>query len=160
MRLIKNFFRSGGARNVSKTSAAGQDIAGNNQTGINQRLKEIYGSEKIELQLLYERWVARESWLLQREALPLLYGLDPESTTKLADPELKKNMDELWIHACACVEQGLLKVNNHETDAGYWRCNPVDVYRWAVISRINTPEIFNTLMAFVTRVIKIGRAHV
>jgi hypothetical protein len=145
MKFIKNLFRSGKRRTTGHASQT--------RTDLHQRLQELYGHEKMELQLLYERWVARESWLLRSEALPLLYGYDPATSGGLADVDLRNHLAETWAHARECVRQGLLKVENQEKDPDHWRCSPVDVYRWAVISRIPMPERLTELMSFVTRVI-------
>ncbi len=60
---------------------AGQTVE---QEGRNQRLQNIHGREKIDLQMLYEKWVVKDSWLLKHEALPLLFGIDPERNTRLS----------------------------------------------------------------------------
>lgn len=145
IKFFKNIF-------LSKPSGQPGGVTGGG--GIDQRLQQIVGQDKMEQQLLYERWVARDTWLLRREALPLLQGLDPESFAQHAGPDAVKTMDDLWKHARACVSQGLLKVDHQEKDEEEWRCSPVNVYHWAVVSRLPLPEAFSILMGFVTKVIK------
>ena len=122
--------------------------------GLNQRLQNIYGREKIELQMLYEKWVVKDTWLLKHEALPLLFGIDPESNTQLLQPELLDNINQQWRHSKDCVEQGLLKVINQEQAEENWRVSPLDIYRWARISRMQLPDVFNRVMEYVSRTIK------
>jgi len=124
------------------------------QAGLNQRLQNIYGQEKIDLQMLYEKWVVKDSWLLKQEALPLLFGIDPESDITILQPELLENFNQLWCHSKDCVEQGLLKVINREQGNENWRANPLDIYRWARVSRMELPDVFNSVMEFVTKSIK------
>lgn len=121
---------------------------------INQQLENIYGREKIELQILYENWVVKDTWLLKHEAMPLLLGVNPESNIKSLPSDVQNNIEQLWVHAKNCVDQGLLRLINPEKDWKDWRVNPLDIYRWARVSRIDLPDVFSTLMEFVSNTIK------
>jgi hypothetical protein len=124
------------------------------QKGLNQRLQDIYGQEKIDLQILYEKWVVKDTWLLKHEALPLLSGIDPERNDAQLQPELLNNINQLWIHSKDCVEQGLLKVINQEQADENWRVSPLDIYRWARISRMELPDVFTRVMEFISKTVK------
>ncbi len=128
---------------------------GSEQNDLHKRLQQIYGEQQIELQLRYEKWAIRESWQLKDEALPLLCGLEPGTAIFApAADQPTPPLDELWSHAQSCVQQGLLPVINREQPSADWRVRPLDVYRWAKVSRISVPEVLNTLMDFVARTIK------
>jgi hypothetical protein len=146
-----------GKADISGSATPRQQISGGNtapQAGVYQRLESIYGREKIELQMLYEQWVIKESWLLKREALPLLSGINPESDVHSLPEQIQNNLEQLWQHARSCVEQGLLRVTNREQEDKDWRVSPLDVYRWARISRVELPDAFSMLMEFVSKTIK------
>lgn len=130
-------------------------VINNNPMNINDRLGQIYGDELIKLQLLYEKWVTKDTWLLKDEALPLLMALDPEKSLDI-DPATETALGEMWIHAGSCVEQGLLKVTNREDVPEKWRVRPIDIYRWAKISRLSFPDIFTNLMEFVVNTVKLA----
>ncbi|MFB3090117.1 MAG: hypothetical protein ACE1ZG_02065, partial [Gammaproteobacteria bacterium] len=57
----------------------------------------------------------------------------------------------LWEHAQHCVEQELLFVLNRECPADEWEASPVDVYKWAAISRVELPKELSLLMEFVMK---------
>ena len=115
-----------------------------------QREQQMFGAERLQQQKLYEKWVAKETWLLKNEAIPLLCGLNPESGLNV---DLSRQ-NELWEHAQHCVAQGLLSVLEPDSDPESWRVRPQDVYKWAAISRIEIPEALSTIMTFVMSVLK------
>ena len=153
MSIIKKFFGRADTSNMVTTLQQQSDEA-SQQEGINQQLENIYGREKIELQMLYENWVVKDTWLLKHEAMPLLSGVNPESNVLLLPSDLQKNIEQLWFHAKNCVDQGLLRIINPEKNEEDWRVNPLDVYCWARISRIELPDVFSMLMEFVSKTIK------
>lgn len=122
---------------------------------IGRRFREIYGEEKLQQQLLYERWAVKDTWHLRTEALPLLLGMDPDKYKKnnnsLADEEAIKG---LWRHATQCIEHGLLHVTNRAQKTANWQVEPIDIYQWAVISRLQVPEPLVAIMEFVGRSVK------
>lgn len=136
------------------------NIADDGREDINQRMEEIYGQDLIKLQLLYEKWVMKGDWRLKDEALLLLLAIDPENKSNPSEIEQNKIYNELWSHAMDCVEQGLLKVINHEQPPEEWRVRPVDVYQWSKISRIETPEPLGRLMEFVVNSVKSDKSSV
>ena len=52
----------------------------NKEISISKETQEvvIYDEEHLRLQKLYEKWVCKEKWLLHKEGIPLLLGMDPE----------------------------------------------------------------------------------
>jgi hypothetical protein len=153
MGIIKKLFGKQGASNIA-SSLLQQPVDCNQNSGINQRLENIYGRNRIEQQMLYEKWIVKESWLLKHEALPLLFGLNPETGIRSLPEQLQNDINQLWDHAKNCVEQGLLKVMNREQNNEEWRATPLDIYRWARISRMELPDAFIMLMEYVSKTIK------
>lgn len=119
---------------------------------LNDRLGKIYGDELIKLQLLYENWVTKETWLIKDEAMPLLMALSPEEKIE-NNNEINETLNDMWLHARSCVEQGLLKVINRNDVPEKWRSHPLDIYRWAKISRIKFPDVFASLMEFISNTV-------
>lgn len=115
-----------------------------------QREKAIYGEDNIKQQKLYEKWVVKKSWHLKSQGIPLLLSMDPEKymDSKL-DEVTEKKYQNLWAHAQHCVEQDLLFVLNRESPVDEWEAKPIDVYKWAAISRVELPEQLSALMEFV-----------
>ena len=141
-------------KKTEKVAGAGDTETSLPGTGINARIENIYGQEKITLQKLYEKWTVRDAWLIRYEGIPLILGYDPESR----DADLPvQAADELWIHAQKCVEKGLLHVNNIEQTPDLWTSSPVEIYKWATVSRIELPELFNNLMSFIVNTLQSNR---
>ena len=46
----------------------------------NLKSDNIYSEKKINKQKLFEEWCKKEKWLLQNEALLLLFSIDPSSS--------------------------------------------------------------------------------
>ncbi|RKZ49599.1 MAG: hypothetical protein DRQ48_07480 [Gammaproteobacteria bacterium] len=155
----KNFIEKAGRmiRNIlgqsSKSSA--RKIYSNAESAdlsldMSQREKAIYGEDKIRLQKLYEKWAVKESWHLKSQGIPLLLSIDPEIySNSSVDEATEKKYQDLWEHAQHCVEQDLLLVLNRESPVDEWEATPIDVYKWAAISRVDLPEQLSTLMEFV-----------
>lgn len=122
----------------------------NNIVAQNMQDKEIsvYGEDQIRQQKFYEAWVTKTSWHLKREAIPILLSRDPQQYSDKAY-HVDQHHDDLWRHARHCIDQGLLPVLNKEAVAGEWRVDPVAMYKWATISRLEIPEQLSALMAFV-----------
>ena len=115
-----------------------------------QKEKDIYGKERIEQQKLYEKWAVRKSWHLKDQAIPLLLSMDPDNISiSLFDEVAVQKYQDLWEHAQHCVEQELLPVMNRECPVDEWEANPIDVYKWAAISRVELPKELSSLMEFV-----------
>ena len=60
-------------------------------------------------------------------------------------------------HARHCIEQGLLPVINKESPEKDWRVKPVEVYKWAAVSRVELPEQLTMLMEFLQKTISENR---
>jgi len=118
--------------------------------GLSQREKAIYGEDKIKQQKLYEKWAVKTTWHLKDQAIPLLLSIDPEKYSDSSyDKAAEHKYQDLWEHAQQCVEQDLLFVINRESPVEEWEAKPIDVYKWAAISRVDLPEQLSTLMEFV-----------
>jgi len=117
---------------------------------MSQREKAIYGEDKIKQQKLYEKWAVKTSWHLKTQGIPLLLSMDPEKYSNSdLDETTEQKYQDLWEHAQHCVEQDLLVVLNRESPVDEWEAKPVDVYKWAAISRVELPEQLTSLMEFV-----------
>lgn len=117
-----------------------------------EREREVYDNEQLTLQKLYEKWLSKDKWLLHKEGIPLLLGLNPEA--KKNDNHESDQVDDLWAHAKACVQNKLLSVMNPDKGDFEWEVSPVDLYRWATVSRIAVPAEFSALIAFVMQTVK------
>ena len=120
-----------------------------------RRFRERYGEEKLKQQLLYEHWAVKNTWHLRTEALPLLFGIDPD-TYKINDASLveEEAIKGVWPHARQCIELGLLSVTNREQITEDWQVEPIDIYQWAVISQLQLPDPLVAIMDFVGRTVK------
>ncbi|MCK5669333.1 MAG: hypothetical protein KAI15_09620 [Gammaproteobacteria bacterium] len=115
-----------------------------------EKEKDVYGEDRITQQKLYEKWAVKPSWHLKNQAIPLLLSMDPEKySTSSRNEYSEQKYQDLWEHAQHCVEQGLLFVLNQEHPADEWKAKPIDVYKWAAISRVELPLELSTLMEFV-----------
>lgn len=110
----------------------------------------------IEQQILFEKWVKRDSWLLRDEAMPLLLGAAPEAWGEFGnDPERQQVLAGLWALLQACVRQnGSPRVLNPEDPVGQWRVSPADLHGWAGYARIPVPAAYDMLMSFVRKAVK------
>ena len=109
----------------------------------------------MEQQLLYERWAVKDTWRLRDEALPLLFGINPDVYKKNSeDVAGKEDIKSLWLHARQCVEHNLLQIKDRGQDADDWQVEPLDIYQWAVVSRLSVPEPFGAIMEFIARTVK------
>lgn len=138
----------------SFTTVQVQTHVSDNNVPLDMRQKEmdVYGMDRITQQKLYEKWAVKQCWHLRNQAIPLLLAMDPENYTEsLHDETSKQRYEDLWLHAQHCVEQGLLPVSNLEAAATDWQAAPVDVYKWAAISRVQLPEQLTFLMEFILK---------
>ncbi len=119
------------------------------------REKQVYESDLLTRQRLYEKWVSKDEWLLKSEGIYLLAGVDPADASIMHE-----NITELWNHARECVNKGLLPVINNELSEQEWRVKPSDLYSWATVSRIPVPAELTELMEFVLQTIKATAANV
>ena len=55
-----------------------------------------------------------------------------------------------------CVKKNLLSVEDVNKPESSWEVKPIDLYRWATVSRISIPDEFNSLMIFITQTIKVN----
>lgn len=118
-----------------------------------EREDRIYNKDRLKLQKLYEYWSCKEKWLLYKEGIPLLFGIEP-GVKESIDVELSNKIESLWLHAQDCVSKNMLSIINTEKDNTEWEVKPVDLYCWATVSRLSMPEEFSALMAFVTQTVK------
>lgn len=119
---------------------------------MSEREKNIYDEDHLRLQKLYEQWICKDKWMLQKEGIPLLFGINPDTNESGNDESVK--LGELWVHAQECVHKKLLSVVNIENSEDKWEVLPIDLYRWAMVSRISVPDEFSVLIAFVIQTVK------
>ena len=119
---------------------------------MDEREEKIFEKETLNLQKLYEQWSCKDSWLLYKEGIPLLFGIQPGD--KNIDDDLSEKIESLWEHAQDCVNKKLLSVINQEKPAYEWQVRPLDLYSWGTVSRITMPDEFSLLMSFVAQTIK------
>ena len=119
---------------------------------MSEREKNIYDEDHLRLQKLYEKWICKDKWLLQKEGVPLLFGINPDANESGDDVSVK--IEELWVHAQECVHNKLLSVLNVDESDDNWEVLPINLYRWAMVSRISVPDEFSTLIAFVIQTVK------
>ena len=146
--MVKNIFGQSNKSSDRKTysNAESADLS----VDMRQREKAIYGEDKIKQQKLYEKWAVKTSWHLKSHGIPLLLSMDPEIYSNSPfDETTEQKYQDLWEHAKHCVEQDLLVVLNRESPVDEWEAKPIDVYKWAAISRVELPEQLSTLMEFV-----------
>ncbi len=146
--MVKNIFGQSSKSSDRKiySNAGSADLS----VDMRQREKAIYGEDKIKQQKLYEKWVVKTSWHLKSHGIPLLLSIDPEIySNSTFDETTEQKYQDLWEHAKHCVEQDLLVVLNRESPSDEWEVKPVDVYKWAAISRVELPEQLTSLMEFV-----------
>tara|TARA_R110000782_G_scaffold266977_2_gene361901 strand:+ start:6358 stop:7014 length:657 start_codon:yes stop_codon:yes gene_type:complete len=126
---------------------------------MSERKSKNYDENHLRLQKLYEKWICKDKWLLQKEGIPLLFGVSPNIDESNHDVLLK--IEEQWEHAQECVNKKLLSVTNVEDLAEKWEVLPIDLYRWAMVSRISVPEEFSALITFVIQTVKTEQsAHI
>ena len=105
-------------------------------------------SDTFALQRLYEKWVVKDEWLLDDEAVPLLLGLDPASEFLNAECAL------LQIKVQAAVAEGNLKTTDSENDEGTsHKVKPTTIYHWAMANKLKLPMELVNLMEFVLKTI-------
>tara|TARA_B100001996_G_C18538585_1_gene545998 strand:- start:214 stop:912 length:699 start_codon:yes stop_codon:yes gene_type:complete len=121
----------------------------------NKIRQKKYDEAKVNKQKLYEKWCKKEKWLLFNEGILLLLSIDP-SKNDILDNEIIQRVNDLKTHATECVKKNLLSVENINKAESNWKVKPVDLYRWATISRISIPDEFNALMIFITQTIKVN----
>ena len=150
-KIIKAVNKLFGQSEVVINSQIGHKVSNSGDTkNMREKEKDVYGEDRITQQKLYEKWAVKPSWHLKNQAIPLLLSMDPEEySTSSRDEYSEQKYQDLWEHAQHCVEQGLLFVLNREHPADEWKAKPIDVYKWAAISRVELPLELSTLMEFV-----------
>ncbi len=125
------------------------------QTVFQQKVKDVYGEDKLAQQKLYEKWSVKEHWNLKAEAIPVIMGYDPMTIEWKKDEALQKKMVELFQHAEHCIKQGMsLSVVDSGQNPDDWEVVPTEFYCWASVSRVDVPQQLSTLMEFVLSTIK------
>lgn len=152
-KIIKAVNKLFGQFEVVINDQTGQKVLNSDDMkNMRKKEKDVYGEDMITRQKLYEKWAVKPSWHLKNEAIPLLLSLDPEKYSTLScDEYFEQKRQDLWEHAQHCVEQELLFILNREHPADEWEAKPIDVYKWAAISRVELPVELSTLMEFVMR---------
>ena len=126
-----------------------------NKNQNNNLSNKMYNVDKINKQKLYEKWCKKEKWLLHSQGILLLLSIDP-SKNNILDNDIIKRINDLKDHANQCVKKNLLSVIDVDKPKNCWEVKPIDLYRWATISRIDIPDEFNVLMSFITQIINVN----
>ncbi len=100
------------------------------------------------LQRLYEKWVVKEEWLVNEEAIPLLLGSDP--TTDFLNSEYNQLQNRIQT----AISEGDLKTltGNVET-LEHLKVKPAVIYQWAMANRLTLPMELVNLMEFVLKTV-------
>lgn len=118
---------------------------------LREKEAQLFGKDTIYYQRLFEKWTVKDDWNLESEGIFILLGIDPEIGLNEDDTEQYHRHNDLLTHAHQCVEQGLLTILNKAESQDAWKVTPVDLYRWASISRVELRQEFIYLMDFVTK---------
>ena len=127
----------------------------NNKTRNNITVHKNCDDLKIKKQKLFEKWCKKEKWLLYNEGILLLLSINPSEKQTLNE-DLMNRVNELKNHANECIKKNLLSVVDIKKPENSWEVKPLDLYRWATISRIPIPDELSTLMMFITQTIKVS----
>ena len=122
--------------------------------------KEICLDQKVEKKYLYEKWASKEYWYIKDQAIPLLIGVDPDSFSDCKDKEKISRSQIIWQHIQDCVKQNLLIIGNQDCPPNEWKGSPINIYQWAVISRIKLPDSFSSLMEFIIQSLPLKKTDV
>ena len=83
------------------------------------------------LQRLYEKWVVKEEWLVNEEAIPLLLGTDP--TTDFLTSEYKQLQNRIQT----AISEGDIKTVTGSTETSdHIKVQPAIIYQWAMTNRL------------------------
>jgi hypothetical protein len=103
-------------------------------------------ADTFALQRLYEKWVIKEEWSLDKEAIPLLLGREPGVDC------LNDDCRQLQSRIKEAIANGSLNVTENESDGEKeHRVKPETVYRWAMANRIELPKELVNLMEFIMK---------
>ncbi len=128
---------------------------GTMESALQQREINSVGETVYTQRRLYEKWVVKEDWHLQKEAVYLLFGIDPENTGGLDDEATRQQIGKTLDHALHCIKQNLsLSAVNMAESELEWRVRPTEFYCWASVSRISMPSAMSELMEFVVSTVK------
>ena len=130
----------------TESSAEARAVAGNKYIS-----PAAPDKQTVSLQLLYEKWLRKDEWLLKAEALPLLLGIDPYDRAAAEGDEIEK----YWREMVSAVRAGQLSpvTDSHLVESS-WRAAVADIYSWALNTGVPMPEPLTQLMNFVLKTIK------
>ncbi len=118
-------------------------------------LRRSSGDDPFAVQKMYEKWVKQDQWLVRAQAIPLLFGVEPELWPRaLADPGLREAEQGLWRELREAIRSGALPAV--AADNGDWKVANNTWYRWASAQAISVPEPFDALMQFVILAVGTG----
>jgi len=116
-------------------------------------------SDVLEQQLLYERWLKREQWLLRREAIPLLFGVDPEAWPRAnEDPAVAAAEARLWQWMNEGDGDARPHLANPAVESEQWQVAPAAAVNWWRAAGMRVPETLENLLQFILRVVKTPEA--
>ncbi|MCC7411633.1 MAG: hypothetical protein IT495_08370 [Gammaproteobacteria bacterium] len=103
-------------------------------------------------QELYERWLRRERWRMREEALPLLFGVDPDAWPRALEREqLAAAEATLWALLDGAHRSGPLAP---QATHAHWTITPVALWTWARSLHQRVPAAFEALVQFIANVVR------
>lgn len=120
------------------------------------RIAENLKQDPFDQSKIYEKWIKQDEWKLRDQGLPLAIGFDPEKWSELFDLSGFKELEErAWkaLESVSPTEDGPKLVNPDE-QAGQWKVEPSEFYRWLNVKGITVPDALDSLMQFVMNIVK------
>ena len=102
-------------------------------------LKEEFERRK-KLTTLYQRFKPYDVWNLKSEAIPLLYGIEPNPTESPT-----QEISQAWEISERSVLAGNLIVVNKQSKSSEWLVSPTDFYLWAFKRGMKILEEFDQM---------------
>lgn len=111
-------------------------------------------SDVIEQQILFENWLKRPHWNLRREAVALLYGIDPERwPDALAEPAVAAAEARLWEWMNAGDGDARPRLDNPAVEAEQWQVAPAAAANWWRAAGMAVPEAMDMLLQFILKAV-------
>ena len=119
------------------------------------KIAENLKQDPFDQQKIYEKWIRQDEWTLREQGLPLAIGLDPEKWSELFDVSGFKELEQAaWeaFEKLSPTEEGP-NVLNLDDQAGKWKVNSSEFYRWLNAQGITVPDALDSLMQFVMNIV-------
>ncbi len=112
---------------------------------------------QVEQQMLYEKWLKQDSWLLRSQAVPLLIGCEPEQWSGFCEIDNNSSLEQnLWrLIKDSISSTGSPVVDDFSIEESDWQVSVRNIYGWARTQQIAVPSAFDNLMSFMMSAVKI-----